>query len=377
MVPVDPSRRRRIGLIVNPVAGMGGAVGLKGTDDVLERARALGAVPVSSERARRALAKLTPDSSLITCPGSMGESAAVAAGLVPLVLGERPGGVTTAAETRRAAAALLAHGVDLLLFAGGDGTARDIAAVVGTGLPVLGIPTGVKMHSGVFATGPEAAGQLVNLFLGDASRLVRLREAEVLDVDEEALRAGRVSVRLYGYVLVPRERTLLQNAKASRAMDGDTVLEAACHQVASELEPGVLHLFGPGTTTQRILRAMGLAGSLLGIDAVRDGQLVGADLAQADILRLLADGPARIILGVTGGQGFLLGRGNQQLGPEAIGRVGMDRLLIVADAAKLAALEPCRLLVDTGEPKLDRRLAGWVRVRTGPAQSTIMRVDPA
>ena len=377
MAPVDRPRPRRIGLIVNPVAGMGGAVGLKGTDDVLERALALGAVPISSERARRALATLAMGSSLVTWPGLMGENAALSAGLAPMVLGKPPGEVTTAADTRRAAAALVAHGVDLLLFAGGDGTARDIAAVVGTSLPILGIPTGVKMHSGVFATGPEAAGQLASLFLGDASRLVRLREAEVLDVDEAALRAGRVSARLYGCVLVPHARTLLQNAKAGRAVDGDAVLEAACRQVAGELEPGVLHLFGPGTTTQRILRALGLAGSLLGVDAVRDGRLVGADLAQADVLRLLADGPARIVLGVTGGQGFLLGRGNQQLGPEAIRRVGMDRFLIVADAAKLAALDPCRLLVETGEPGLDRLLAGWVRVRTGPAESVIMRVDPA
>ena len=159
------------------------------------------------------------------------------------------------------------------------------------------------------------------------------------------------------------------------------MLEAACRQVASELEPGVLHLFGPGTTTQRILRALGLAGSLLGVDAVRDGRSVANSTcsAQMDVLRRPVDGAARIVLGVTGGQGFLLGRGNQQLGPEAIS-VGMDRFLIVADAAKLAALDPCRLLVDTGELGLDRALAGWVRCplgTPGPAESVVMRVDPA
>lgn len=366
-----------VGLIVNPIAGMGGRVGLKGTDgeEVLRQALALGAVPDAGERARRALAQLRQPGAILTFAGEMGEDAVRAAGLAPEVVGTAPG-ATTAADTRRAAERMVAHGVGLILFAGGDGTARDVSAVVGDRVPILGIPTGVKMQSGVFATGPESAGRLAALFLSGEPGRVRLCPAEVMDVDEEALRAGRLSSRLFGYALVPHERRLLQNAKAGAPRGDEGALAAACSRIAAELEPGVLYLFGPGTTTRMVLAALGVEGTLLGVDAVRDGRLVGADLGEREILVLLDD-PARIVVGVTGGQGFLFGRGNQQLGPEVLRRVGRENVLVVASTAKLLALAPRRLLVETGDPAVDAMLAGWLRVRTGPDQSVLMRVDPA
>ena len=200
--------------------------------------------------------------------------------------------------------------------------------------------------------------------------------AEVMDVDEAALRAGRISARLFGYASVPHERRLLQNAKAGLPGGDDGALAAACSRIAAELEPGVLHLFGPGTTTRMILAALGLEGTLLGVDAVRDGRLVGTDLSEQAILALL-DGPARIVVGVTGGQGFLFGRGNQQLGPKLLRRVGRENVLAVASAAKLLALAPRRLLVETGDAAVDAMLAGWLRVRTGPDQTVLMRVEAA
>ena len=191
-----------------------------------------------------------------------------------------------------------------------------------------------------------------------------------------ALRAGRISARLFGYASVPHERRLLQNAKAGPPGGDDGALAAACSRIAAELEPGVLYLFGPGTTTRMVLAALGLEGTLLGVDAVRDGRLVGTDLSEQAILALL-DGPARIVVGVTGGQGFLFGRGNQQLGPKVLRRVGRENVLAVASAAKLLALAPRRLLVETGDPAVDAMLAGWLRVRTGPDQTVLMRVEAA
>src|SRR5579863_667182 len=206
---------RRIGLIVNPIAGMGGSVALKGTDgaEALALARALRAEPRAEARTARALRRLAaaaPSAELVTVAGAMGEAAAEAAGLPRDLVTWRPGLNTTAADTREAAREMRALGVGLILFAGGDGTARDILAAVGDALPILGIPCGVKMHSAVFAVSPEAAGQLAALAAGDDAGRFAWREGEVMDVDEDAIRAGRLSVRLHGYARIPFERNLLQ-----------------------------------------------------------------------------------------------------------------------------------------------------------------------
>jgi predicted polyphosphate/ATP-dependent NAD kinase len=367
----------KIGLIVNPVAGMGGSVGLKGTDgrDVLDRAKALGARPVAPERALRALRRLAaaaPETALIACAGVMGGDIATAAGL-PVTPLAGPSGATTAADTRAAAQELRARGVGLILFAGGDGTARDILDAVGDAVPMLGIPSGVKMHSAVFAISPEAAGQLAALVATDRGGKIRTREAEIMDIDEAAMRTGRVSARLYGYGLVPFERHLMQSAKAGGIAD-DAALDGVCREIAAEMRPGVVYILGPGTTTQRILGHLGLGGTLLGVDAVCDGQLLGADLRGEQVADLVRGRPAQIIVSVIGGQGYIFGRGNQQIGPEVIRAVGRDNIIVVATQGKLAALEGGRLLADTGDRALDEQLAGYIRVRTAPGQSAVMRV---
>jgi predicted polyphosphate/ATP-dependent NAD kinase len=367
----------KIGLIVNPVAGMGGSVGLKGTDgrDVLDRAKALGARPVAPERALRALRRLAaaaPETALIACAGVMGGDIATAAGL-PVTPLAGPSGATTAADTRAAAQELRARGVGLILFAGGDGTARDILDAVGDAVPMLGIPSGVKMHSAVFAISPEAAGQLAALVATDRGGKIRTREAEIMDIDEAAMRTGRVSARLYGYGLVPFERHLMQSAKAGGIAD-DAALDGVCREIAAEMRPGVVYILGPGTTTQRILGHLGLGGTLLGVDAVCDGELLGADLRGEQVADLVRGRPAQIIVSVIGGQGYIFGRGNQQIGPEVIRAVGRDNIIVVATQGKLAALEGGRLLADTGDRALDEQLAGYIRVRTAPGQSAVMRV---
>ena len=367
----------KIGLIVNPVAGMGGSVGLKGTDgrDTLDRAQALGARPLAPERALRALRRLAataPETALIAAAGSMGGDVATAAGLAVTLLAGRPG-ATTAADTRAVAQELLTCGVALLLFAGGDGTARDILDAVGDAVPMLGIPCGVKMHSAVFAISPEAAGQLAALIARDHGGRIGSREAEIMDIDEEAMRTGRVSARLHGYGRVPFERHLVQSAKAGGIAE-DAALDGVCREIAEEMRPGVVYILGPGTTTQRILGHLGLAGTLLGVDAVRDGKLLGLDLAGEQVAALVRGGPAQIIVSVIGGQGYIFGRGNQQIGPAVIRAVGRDNLIVVATQRKLASLEGGRLLVDSGDRALDEQLQGYIRVRTGPGQSVMMRL---
>jgi predicted polyphosphate/ATP-dependent NAD kinase len=371
------TERKRIGLIVNPVAGMGGSVGLKGTDGeaTLARAKALGAKPVAPTRALRALRRLAGavEVELLGCAGAMGSDAASQAGLQVTLLASRPTTATTAADTQAAARELRARDATLILFAGGDGTARDILDVVGDAVPMLGIPSGVKMHSAVFAISPEAAGQLAVLVATDRDGKISYREAEIMDIDEDAVRSGRVSARLHGYGRVPFERHLVQSAKAGGIAEG-AALDGVCREIAAEMLPGVVYILGPGTTTQRILGHMGLAGTLLGVDAVRDGRMLGLDLNSGQIEELVRGRPARIIVSVIGGQGYVFGRGNQQIGADVIRAVGRDNVVVVATQRKLASLEGGRLLADTGDRALDEQLEGYIRVRTAPGQSAIVRI---
>ncbi|HXQ40248.1 MAG TPA: ATP-NAD kinase family protein [Candidatus Udaeobacter sp.] len=369
---------RRIGLIVNPIAGMGGSVALKGTDgaEALAHAQALGAEPKAEARTARALRKLAGAASfaeLVTVAGVMGEAVAEAAGLPHALVAWKPGSITTAADTREAAREMKALGVALILFAGGDGTARDILAAVGDAVPILGIPCGVKMHSAVFAVSPEAAGQLAALVAREDASRITWREGEVMDVDEDAVRAGRLSARLYGYARIPFERSLVQGPKA-RGLPEDAALEALAAEIAAELQKGVLYILGPGSTTKRILKHLGLEGTLLGVDAVLDRELAGRDLTEEKLAALLRGRPARIIVSVVGGQGHIFGRGNQQIGPSIIREVGRDNIVVLASQAKLLTIAGNRLLADTGDPATDRLLAGFIRVRIGPSRSTLMRV---
>jgi predicted polyphosphate/ATP-dependent NAD kinase len=369
---------RKIGLIVNPIAGMGGRVALKGTDgaSILAQARALGAEPLAQARAARALDKLATAGctmDLVACAGAMGAEAALAAGLAPRVLAQDIGPVTTAEDTRAAAGEMRRLKLDIILFAGGDGTARDILAAVGESVPILGIPCGVKMHSAVFAVSPEAAGQLAALFAADDAGKIAWRESEVMDVDEESIRAGRLSARLFGYARVPLDHNLIQGAKSASLSD-EAALRGATVEIAEAMEPGTLYFLGPGSTSKLIHRHLGLEGTLLGVDAVKDGRLVGRDLTASDMAALVGDAPAKIVVSVVGGQGYIFGRGNQQFDPPLIRRIGRDNIIVVATQSKLLALPSGRLLVDTGEPELDRSLAGFIRVHIGPSRSTLMRI---
>lgn len=355
---------------------MGGKVALKGSDDpgLLEEARRRGAEPVSPARAAEALRSLTaaPGLELLTAPGEMGEDEARAAGLAPVVVGAAGAGATTAADTEAAAAAMAERGVDLLVFAGGDGTAVDVLHAVGERVPVLGIPSGVKMHSAVFAVSPRGAGELARSV---AEGQVRgFAEAEVMDVDEEALRAGVISPRLYGYLLVPVAPSLVQGAKARSAPSERASQEGIAAYVVERVLGDSLCLIGPGTTTRAIMRALGLEKTVLGVDAVRGGRLVAADADERRLLELLEEVPAKVIVTPVGGQGFLFGRGNQQLSARVLERVGRENLVVVATEAKLAALDGRPLLVDTGDPRVDLELAGYIRVVTGYGREAVYRV---
>ncbi|HKX09896.1 MAG TPA: NAD(+)/NADH kinase, partial [Stellaceae bacterium] len=339
--------------------------------------RAAGAIPQAPDRARRALERLAlrarPDIKMHTPTGLMGADVARRAGLAVSPLDISPPAATTAADTRDAAAELMHRNVALILFAGGDGTARDILDVVGDRVPVLGLPAGVKMQSAVFAVSPEAAGELVALMARGPAEKISFRAAEVMDIDEAAMRAGRISARLFGYARIPFERRLVQSPKSSEASE-ESVIDALGREIAEEMAPGRLYILGPGTTTARVLHHLGLEGTLLGVDAVLDRVLVGCDLDSRALEQLVVHQPASLILGVVGGQGFIFGRGNQQISAPVIRAIGRDNIVLLATQRKIASLGENLLRVDTGDPALDATLKGYIRVRIAPGRSTLMRV---
>jgi len=368
-----------LGVIVNPIAGMGGRLGLKGTDGPARLRTAIEreATATAGDRAGRALARIVPlKDRLNVCAaaGPMGGEVSEALRFETTVVDPGRGGqATTAEDTRKAAAEMAARGVDLLLFAGGDGTARDILDGTAGEVPVLGVPARVKMYSGAFARNPEAAGDATAAYLADLGARSRLRAAELVDLDEDSDWRAR-TLRIYGRVWVPAARSQILGAKASRAGDDEARLDALADEIVAAMEPGRLYILGPGTTVGRVRRALGMEDRLLCVDAVRDGEPVGLDLGEAELLELIGDAPATVLAGVIGGQGSLFGRGNQQISAAVLKRVGADNVTVLCGEGKLLALDPPRLHVDTGEASVDRDLCGFRRVRVAPGRSVVAEV---
>lgn len=370
--------RNKLGLIINPVAGIGGRVGLKGSDGEAIRKRAfeLGAVPVAENRAYQSLKSLNSISDqmdMVTCPGEMGETAARYSGFEPKVIGSIQEGSTTPEDTCRAAIEMEAYGVRLLLFAGGDGTARDIYRAIGNRLTVLGIPAGVKIHSGVFARNPMLAGELAKYFL--LGRSIGTREVEVMDVDEEAYRCGVLKARLYGYLKIPYERRMLQGLKSGSAPREELSQNGIAMHVVEQMQDNILYILGPGTTNRAIARLLGLSKTLLGVDVINKRNIMVEDVNEKKLIKVVKGTDSRIIITPIGGQGFLFGRGNQQISPEVIKKVGLKNLIVVSTIEKLNALQGRPLLVDTGDLELDQDLSGYTKVITGYREAVIYKVS--
>jgi predicted polyphosphate/ATP-dependent NAD kinase len=362
------SSQKMLGFIVNPVAGLGGRVGLKGSDGpvIQQRARELGAVPEAQDRAAEAmrmLKKLASDlEKVVTYPGEMGENVAVRCGFSPIIIGDIRNGKTTAADTWRAVHEMLALGVDLILFAGGDGTARNICDAVGVAVPAIGIPAGVKIHSGVFGINPASAGEIAAHFLRD--EIHTLREAEVMDIDEVAYRQGIVSPRLFGYLQIPYQRRLVQARKSPNPVSEDAALHAIALDVIDNMDEDY-YIVGPGTTTRPILTNLGLRKTLIGVDVVCGQKLVIADANETSLLELLENHAAKVVVTPIGGQGYIFGRGNQQISPKVLSRIGFDNIIVISAPEKILSLSGRPLLVDTGDYEIDRALSRHIKIVTG------------
>ena len=345
---------KKLGLLINPVAGMGGSVGLKGTDHMVEEAIRRGAKPRANDRVRQALKELLEiknELEIVTCPGDMGEDTAKSMGFRTTVL--HTGGRrslkdlfdSSRTDTIVLSKAMEEAGVDLLLFAGGDGTARDIYEGVGTELPALGIPAGVKIHSPVYAKNPQSAGDLAKLWL--TGKVTKTAEQEVLDIDEELYRQEIINTRLYGYLSVPLEHVFTQNRKAPTPLSETASIESIAHEIVEHMEEDTYYLIGAGTTTRGVMQMLGLKNTLIGVDLIRNKELVANDIYGDKILDFIKGKKTKLIVTVTGGQGFLFGRGNQQITPEVIREIGKENIIILATKAKIAEFHHQPFLVDT------------------------------
>lgn len=366
-----------IGLIVNPIAGMGGRVGLKGTDgkEILDKALKLGAIKEAPSKSIKALEKLKPlneEMLILTSSGDMGENQCRTLGFTYDVV-HNSNNITNFSDTLKAAKIMEERGVDLIIFVGGDGTARDIYNAVENRVVTVGIPAGVKIHSPVYGNTPELAGELALLYLRDGN--LHIKEEEVVDIDEDAFRNNQVQTKLFGYLKVPYKKEWLQNKKAPTPLGEEASQRAIALDIVDNMLEGVYYLIGPGTTTRAIMDELNLPNSLLGVDIIKDKSIVKMDCNEKDILNVLGDHKGKLIITPTGGQGYLLGRGNQQISPKVLEKIGKDNIIILSPNSKIIELRGNPLLIYTGDEALDKQLQGYYRIKTGYEMDIIYKVS--
>ena len=370
--------RLTVGLVVNPYAGIGGAIALKGSDgaDIREKALKAGAERKAMQRAETALKILQnyqKQLDFVTCGGEMGENVLKSLGFSYQTVFNPNTQETSSDDTKQAVKAIIDKNVDILLFAGGDGTARDVYSVVPENQLVLGIPAGVKIHSGVYAISPTAAGRVIEKIL--KGELSSIHESDVMDIDESAFREGIVKARRYGEMSVPAELEYVQAVKMGGKESDELVLDDIAAEVIERVDDELL-VMGSGSTVAAIMDDMGIENTLLGVDLVQNETLVKSDVTEKELFEAVSKsvGSVKLIITLIGGQGHLFGRGNQQLSPRVIRAIGKDNIWVVATKAKLKSLNNQPLRVDTGDSELDNELSGTIRVITGYHDEVLMPV---
>ncbi|MDP5029810.1 ATP-NAD kinase family protein [Paraglaciecola sp.] len=363
-------KRFKIGLIVNPFAGIGGALALKGSDgaEIRAKALALGAEKKAGDKTRLALSEilaLTSQVHIYTVAGEMGETLTKEMGFDYSIVYQPSSEQSEGHDSEAAAKAMLNEQVDLLLFAGGDGTARNICHAIDTALPVLGIPAGCKIHSGVYAITPQAAGRVVAQMV--QGQIVSLTQADVMDIDEALFRQGRVNARQFGEMRVPTELQYIQAVKMGGKESDELVLADIAAYIIELMDEYPEHYFvmGSGSTVEFIMQELNLDNTLLGVDLLKGGKLIARDLTAEQLYQFIHQQATKLVITLIGGQGHVFGRGNQQLSPDVLRAVGKENILLVATKNKLNNLAGKPLISDSGDITLDAELAGLMTVITG------------
>ncbi len=351
-----------LGFVVNPVSGIGGTVGLKGSDGVVGEARGLGGTARAIPRVEQLLGthpRCFSGFRVFTWAGAMGGGLLSPHGIDAEVIGEAPP-VTTSEDTCAAVDAFVARRIDLIVFVGGDGTARDVAARAAR-TPIIGLPAGVKMHSGVFVRSPARLAEILGRVRDGG--LVAVRDAEIRDLDEAALRRGVVRSRFYADVKVPDLGDYVQHTKIGGVEDETLAQAEIAAYVADEVrQSSSTFLLGPGSTVSAIKSELGSTGTLLGFDLFDASGCLETNLAERRLLEL---GQFVVVVSFTRGQGALIGRGNLELSIEVLARLRREDLWVVGTRNKLASLDGRPLLVDSGSATIDQRFSGLIEVIAG------------
>jgi predicted polyphosphate/ATP-dependent NAD kinase len=365
-----PNRLFKLGLLVNPYAGIGGALALKGSDgvEIREKALALGAEKKALDKTRLTLEHILPikdQVQLYVASGEMGETLAKDMGFDYLVVYQPENTQTESQDSEATAKVLLAHQVDLILFAGGDGTARNVCHVVGNSVPVLGVPAGCKIHSAVYAITPAAAGRVLKQVI--KGEIVSVSDAEVMDIDEALFRKGKVNARQFGEMQVPTELRYIQAVKMGGKESDELVLADIAAHIIEIIEDNPEHLFimGSGSTVEFVMQELGIKNTLLGVDVIKNRQLLASDVTASELLTLTTNQSCKLVLTLIGGQGHIIGRGNQQLSADFLKRLDKDNILLVATKTKLSNLSGRPLIVDSGDTYVDLQLSGLISIITG------------
>jgi len=364
--------RLKIGLIINPIAGIGGRVALKGSDSesVQQQALSLGAEAEAENRTCQALQPLEHLKNKIeffSVEGAMGSDLLRSLGFSQQICFTPEDQLhTSESDTQTAAKIFREKKVDLILFAGGDGTARNILQAVGDKQLCLGIPAGCKIYSGVFTVTPDNAGELIERLLN--GELIDVQGSQVLDINEDSYRAGKLSTKVFGEMLVPKNGGFVQAVKQSGKESEELVQQEIAAWVIENLDSDTLYLIGSGSSCMLIKDELAINGSLLGVDVVMNDECLlkdGTEQQLLDIMEEYTESPIKLIITIIGGQGILLGRGNHQICHKVIDKLGKDNLIVIASKGKIKTLEGKALGVDTGDLALNNKLSGYIPVITG------------
>lgn len=378
LVTVKEDFMKKLGLIVNPIAGMGGKVGLKGTDgkDILKRARELGSEPEAPEKAVRALKQLKSlgnDLKVLVAKGPMGEMEAKEAELNYEIVYTPEETETSTSDTTQVAKLFEEKEVDLILFVGGDGTARDVQEAVEQRVPALGVPAGVKIYSAVQGNTPESAGTLAKDYLQESG--ISLKEMEVIDLDEEGFRNDEVNIQVFGYLNVPYDESHLQSMKSPSPQSDEEAQESIALHVIDHLEEDVFYIIGSGSTPSQILKELDQPVTILGVDIMKNKETVAKDVSEQTLLDTIGDDPVKLIVTPMGGQGYILGRGNQQISDKVLKKISKDDIIILSTPGKLRGLGKNDMQIYTMDPKVNQSLEGYYKVITGYGQENIKKAS--